>query len=199
MNGVDLPRGIRNHNPGNIRRTAVAWLGETDGNDKEFEIFEHPVYGLRALLMNLRSYMVARKLRTVRQIISRWAPPHENHTEAYISSVASSAGFVPDEPLTPASHHLIALARAIVRHENANVDPYPRTLYELAYQMLDAKTIDAAERMMTAAGQEPAPVKQAADPGDFIDRLSRLAELSALMRSELLEFEAQINAALANT
>lgn len=32
-------------------------------------------------------------------MISRWAPPVENHTEAYIRAVAADTGIDPDEPL----------------------------------------------------------------------------------------------------
>lgn len=44
------PRGIRNNNPGNIRRNGDPWQGlaETQG-DKEFFTFTTPVYGIRAL------------------------------------------------------------------------------------------------------------------------------------------------------
>ena len=58
-------------------------------------------------------------LRTVRGMISRWAPPVENHTEAYIRAVAADTGIDPDEPLDtldPAT--MIPLAAAISRVEN---------------------------------------------------------------------------------
>ena len=52
-------------------------------------------------------------------MISRWAPPVENHTEAYIRAVAADTGIDPDEPLDtldPAT--MIPLAAAISRVEN---------------------------------------------------------------------------------
>lgn len=53
-------------------------------------------------------------------MISRWAPPVENHTEAYIRAVAADTGIDPDEPLDtldPAT--MIPLAAAISRVETA--------------------------------------------------------------------------------
>lgn len=52
-------------------------------------------------------------------MISRWAPPVENHTEAYIRALAADTGIDPDEPLDtldPAT--MIPLAAAISRVEN---------------------------------------------------------------------------------
>ena len=43
-----LPRGIRNHNPGNIK-LGTAWDGLSDEqNDDVFCQFKEPVWGLRA-------------------------------------------------------------------------------------------------------------------------------------------------------
>ena len=55
-------------------------------------------------------------------MISRWAPPSENHTEAYIRAVTADTGIGPDEPvdtLDPAT--MIPLAAAISRVENGVV------------------------------------------------------------------------------
>lgn len=81
-----LPRGIRNNNPGNIRHGAN-WLGlNTNGQDidSSFCVFTAPVYGIRALAKVLINYKRIHGLNTVRQIVSRYAPPNENQTTAYI-------------------------------------------------------------------------------------------------------------------
>ena len=52
-------------------------------------------------------------------MISRWAPPSENRTEAYIRAVSADTGIGPDEALEtldPAT--MIPLAAAISRVEN---------------------------------------------------------------------------------
>ena len=51
------PRGYRNNNPLNIRRTETRWQGQVDGDDKEFCSFASPVYGWRAaLIILMRTY-----------------------------------------------------------------------------------------------------------------------------------------------
>lgn len=47
----------------------------------------------------LHTYRVRHGCRTLREMISRWAPPSENHTENYIRSVASRTGIPEDRPL----------------------------------------------------------------------------------------------------
>ena len=53
-----LPRGIRNNNPGNIRHGAN-WLGLNPNGrniDSAFCVFTAPVYGIRALAKVLVNY-----------------------------------------------------------------------------------------------------------------------------------------------
>src|SRR3569623_2606085 len=81
-------RGLRNNNPGNIRKTATDWRGEVVGSDSAFETFATPEAGIRALAVLLRNYQRKYGLRAVRAIITRYAPPSENYTESYVSAVA---------------------------------------------------------------------------------------------------------------
>lgn len=87
-----IPRGIRNNNPLNIR-IGCSWQGEVDSpTDSEFEQFISMKWGLRAGFVLLRRYINRYGLRTIRDIISRWAPASENNTDAYISKVCSLVG-----------------------------------------------------------------------------------------------------------
>ena len=97
-----VPRGIRNNNPLNIRR-GVQWRGLRDfATDKAFCEFKSMDYGFRAAFCILRTYFSKRGVRTLRQLISRWAPPTENNTEAYIRKVRLQAGLRDaDSPLPP--------------------------------------------------------------------------------------------------
>lgn len=81
-------RGIRNNNPANIRR-GCKWKGLIrQQKDREFCQFVTMTWGVRALLVTLRTYVVKHHLHTVREIITRWAPPSDgNNTEAYIKFV----------------------------------------------------------------------------------------------------------------
>lgn len=82
------PRGLRNHNPLNIRRSSDMWQGMADAQtDKEFVQFKADVYGLRAAFIILRKYIKQYRLDTVEKIIHRWAPPSENNVQAYVNAV----------------------------------------------------------------------------------------------------------------
>ena len=120
------PRGIRNNNPGNIRISGDDWLGLSPTQpDPEFFTFSDPVYGLRAMAKILLKYQRKYGLKTVAQMISRWAPPGENDTESYVLAVAKAIGVDPDQPidLTTAPAHFADVIDAIVFHENGQ-NPY---------------------------------------------------------------------------
>lgn len=112
-------RGIRNMNPGNIR-LGESWLGlRTKQTDPDFCQFTSMIYGCRALLKLLRTYVEKRGCTTIRKVVERWAPPSENDTSSYVLSVASACRRDPDERLPVDVDPLIYLdlARAIARHE----------------------------------------------------------------------------------
>jgi hypothetical protein len=112
-------RGIRNNNPGNIRRTNDPWQGlSADQTDAAFFQFDAMEYGIRALCKILRKYYAGYHLATVRAIVSRWAPSNENDTGAYVAAVADYMGVVADDFLNlddPAT--VFSLARGIIRQE----------------------------------------------------------------------------------
>ena len=123
------PRGIRNHNPLNIRRSADKWQGlKTLQEDREFFQFTEMKYGWRAAFRLLcHTYYGKYKLRTIRAIINQWAPPKENDTQYYIRSVAERTGIGADrelgDPQThPAQWMMIGIAMAIVECGTANQD-----------------------------------------------------------------------------
>lgn len=112
-------RGIRNMNPGNIR-LGESWLGlRTKQTDPDFCQFTSMVYGCRALLKLLRTYVEKRGCTTIRKVIERWAPPSENDTSSYVLSVAAACRRDPDEVLNFEADPLLYLdiAKAIARHE----------------------------------------------------------------------------------
>lgn len=128
------PRGIRNKNPGNIR-WGDPWQGlvpPSERTDKDFCQFVSCPYGIRALARVLITYQDKYSLRTVRELISRWAPPNENDTSAYIAAVASQVGVGPDVMLDMHSYRqLRPVVEAIIRHENGRGHlGTPNTWYE---------------------------------------------------------------------
>ena len=129
------PRGIRNRNPGNLRKSTIDWLGEVPGFDYEFESFDTDEHGLRALAKNLLAYQDLHGLRTIAAIISRYAPNTENGTDAYIAAVSEDMR-IPSQQLLNLHDvsTLVALVKAIVRHENGQ-QPYSEATIEAGVNM----------------------------------------------------------------
>lgn len=85
----ETPRGIRNNNPLNIRRSRARWTGLLEpGTDKSFCQFESMKYGFRAAFKLLFSYYYKYGLHDVMSIIKRWAPDEDNNnTKVYAKFV----------------------------------------------------------------------------------------------------------------
>ena len=115
-----MARGLANRNPGNIRQSAVRYKGEVrPSHDPAFKQFETLAWGYRAIFVLLDTYRVRHGLRTIAEMITRWAPPVENHTQAYIRAVADRTGIAPDRPLdTRDRRTMVPVAAAISFVEN---------------------------------------------------------------------------------
>lgn len=139
-----LSRGYRNRNPGNIDHVpSNRWQGLADppiepalpGGRARFARFTSHEYGIRALAVLLITYQDRHGLRSITQIISRWAPSTENATRAYIQHVARLTGFGANDVLDLHTHaHMRPLVEAIITHELGG-NPY------------DARTIDEGLRL----------------------------------------------------
>lgn len=117
----EAPRGIRNFNPGNIERTSTRWQGMAldQSSDPRFIVFVHPVWGIRAIARTLITYQDKHGLRSVQQIIQRWAPATENNTAAYVAAVSARLHVAPLDAIDVYDYlTMLELVRAIVRHEN---------------------------------------------------------------------------------
>lgn len=100
MNSKPLSRGLRNLNPGNIRHSKVRYRDEVrPSRDAEFREFRTIEAGYRAMFVLLHTYRLKHGCTTLREMISRYAPPSENNTSAYIRRVASQSGIDPDSPI----------------------------------------------------------------------------------------------------
>lgn len=119
-------RGVKNNNPGNIRKTEVSWEGEAAVQaDPAFEVFTHSWWGLRALAVLLRNYQRKHGLNTVNEIINRWAPPSDNNpTTAYIDFVTNHLGTTRSQRLNLEAYGEVrGLVEAIILFENGS-NPY---------------------------------------------------------------------------
>ncbi len=91
-----MARGLDNRNPGNIRRSKVRYRGEVrPSRDPDFKQFETLAWGYRAIFVLLNTYRIRYGLSTLRGMISRWAPPSENHTDVYIRAVPPTRASTP--------------------------------------------------------------------------------------------------------
>ena len=115
-----MSRGLRNCNPGNIRRSKVRYKGEVQpSRDAEFKEFRSMGYGYRAMFELLDSYRSRYGLCTIRQMLGRYAPPSENFTEGYVRFVSSRTGIAPDEIVnTRAARDMVPIVAAMSQIEN---------------------------------------------------------------------------------
>jgi hypothetical protein len=100
------PAGIRNNNPGAMM---------PGGKLAQYPDMQT---GLAALDGNLASY-AKQGVNTVAGVISKWAPPNENDTQAYIKDVSQRLGIPPNQKIdltNPLQRQ--ALSTAIALHEN---------------------------------------------------------------------------------
>lgn len=123
MEANKLPRGIRNNNPLNIRRSPnFKWDHEfTDPvvPDLDFCQFEKMRYGWRAAYLLISTYMHDYGLKSVRAIIERWAPLGENKTPLYVLFVANQMCVAIDAPLDfMDAETMLELGAAMCEYEN---------------------------------------------------------------------------------
>lgn len=120
----NLPRGIRNNNPGNLVYTSINWQGKLplpQNTDKHFEQFTELKYGVRAMYRDILND-ISKGKNTIQSLISEYAPPHENNTQSYVNQVAKAVGYAPNERiLNVTESFLLELGKIIVRIENGAV------------------------------------------------------------------------------
>lgn len=126
-----MSRGLRNNNPGNIRRSRVRYKGEVrPSRDPDFKEFSTMAYGYRAVFVLLDTYRSRYGLTTIRQMLNRYAPPTENFTEGYVRFVADYSGVMPDEVVdTRSEKDMIPIVAAMSKIENgvaANIEDVER-------------------------------------------------------------------------
>lgn len=169
-----VTRGIRNNNPGNIdRNPANKWQGRMRPEqmtpdqraEKRFEVFATPQWGIRAMCVLLISYFDRHGCDTVRKVISRWAPPKENDTDAYVNAVAKAVGVPPDEWINVHEYRrLHPLVVAIIRHENG-VQPYNPDVIEEGLRLAGVVKTNAAPLVAVPKAATAAAATAAAATG----------------------------------
>lgn len=136
-------RGVRNNNPGNIKKTNDPWQGlKKYQSDPVFFQFEKPIYGIRAIariLINYQDSLMKEKKEngiSINYIVNKWAPPIENQTSNYINFIKKQNGFI-SENITLDMHDfdkIFPIVKAIIHFENG-------------YQPYDDQTIEYGLRL----------------------------------------------------
>lgn len=119
-----MSRGYNNNNPLNIRLgTSKPWRGEIrPSRDRSFAQFETMGYGFRAAFKLLDNYRKNGCV-SLEDFISRWAPPSENNTRAYINAVTRRSGVADVQTLdTRHQYTMKKVVRAMAFVENG-ADP----------------------------------------------------------------------------
>ena len=130
------PRGIRNCNPTNIRRSKDNWLGLAfNQTDDTFFQFRDATFGIRAAVIILLGYQDKHHCHTIRDIIDRWAPPNENDTDSYVKAVSLAAGVGEDAPVDVHRYTvMMPLVKAIIWHENGQ-NPYSQDIIDKGLEL----------------------------------------------------------------
>ena len=112
-------RGIRNKNPGNIKKSgnALIYKGEILGTDTVFSTFDTMTNGLRAIGKILLTYQSKYGIDTVDGLIRRYSATDQ---EAYIQNVSDALGVEPDQSISVAGN-LYGLIQGIVNQENGKL------------------------------------------------------------------------------
>jgi hypothetical protein len=187
------------NNPGNLR---------PPGQSTGFQQFNSPDEGLAALDRNLQSYG-NRGLNTIEKIVSRWAPPSENDTQAYIDSVSKRLGISPTQPIdlkNPVQRQ--AVASAITLHEQGpklfaqsgvgTIGLSQSQPEQIAQERQRAEQGEYGKRVGSAAGTVMEDAAKAAVGNRYLDMMVEYAKdftpgKLAPMRSTLTQWAQALN------
>ena len=152
------PAPIRTNNPGALM---------PGGKLAEYPSMEE---GLRALDQNLASYG-KKGINTLSGVISTWAPPSQNDTNAYIAHVAKVTGLDPNQQIdlsNPLVRHQISAG--ITQMESGRKAIYaPGQQQAPSFESMGTGDIDAA---VTDAFQNPEPKKPAGATGKVVNKVA---------------------------
>ncbi|MDE1479981.1 hypothetical protein KKJ01_17585 [Xenorhabdus bovienii] len=129
-------RGERNNNPLNMEFAKQKGATVEDHPEKRFAKFNTPYEGVERTAWQLRRFFNGqgkpKKLQTVADIISAWAPPggkDKNRTEDYIDRVAQRLGVGRNDRLDLSDHDVMyALMNAMSQNEIGKLLPYSKNL-----------------------------------------------------------------------
>jgi len=115
--------GLLLNNPFNLESNPVVWFGEVRPSSKPpFCQFNTLDNGLRAGIKNLYNQFHVHGLNTWREIVTKYAPPTENDTDAYLKAVCIETGVGPDDYINLSMPSFLAKsAKAFILQEQGYV------------------------------------------------------------------------------
>jgi len=112
-NGRGSTLGLDQNNPGNLR----AGQGQT-GAANGYAVFPTQEAGLSAMVRQIQLYETRDGLRSINDIVSKYAPASENNTAAYVDDVSKRTGIAADQQIDPNDKQaMTALVSAMIQHE----------------------------------------------------------------------------------
>ena len=121
---LTMPKGIRNHNPMNLRWFApINWVGQIGPDVDGYAKFSEVHFGIRAGVKNLVNGYFNKGIDSPVNIIEKYAPSHENPTDAYIRFIAERMGVDKTTSIPLTRDNMIRLTKAIIHFENGS-QPY---------------------------------------------------------------------------
>jgi len=157
---VNLPLGLKNNNPGNLRISNIKWQGKIPNEKntgKGFEQFENITFGIRAMATDIANDITVKKLNTLKKLIYSYAPPTENDTINYINFVSKNTGLNPDAEikLNPELLSKIIKAKIFIENGTAVVNknlPNLDSLIKQAIELLNPATKKRINWVKVASG-----------------------------------------------
>ena len=130
------PLTVRLNNPGAIETPSTfKWQGQSNvQRHSRFCSFDSPEMGARAMIKILATYRRRYKIHTIEDIIHRWAPSVENHTEGYIKRVCQDADIERDSKLRISEYPKVAWGMSIVE---AGYAAFPLEVFEKGMKLAE--------------------------------------------------------------
>jgi len=111
------PRGIRNNNPGNIKRSNIQWQGKvpfSQSTDQVFEQFTAYKWGIRAMILDVANDIIYDDLDTITKVIMEYSATNQ---APYIIFVSNKAKIAPNAYIQATKSTLRKLIPAMAEFE----------------------------------------------------------------------------------
>lgn len=133
------------NNPGNLR---------PPGASSGFQSYATPEEGYKAMQRQLMLYYNRDNLKSVGQIVSKWAPPSENDTASYIGDVAKRVGVGSMSGIDLNDQDTMSkLVAAMSHHENSKNTITPAQVKIILYGSPGGNPVTNAQQATTPGGQ----------------------------------------------